>query len=315
MHDQGYKQLFAHAELVSDLLQGFVHEAWTEQIDYATLERVNGSYVTDDLREREDDIIWRVRLNDSWLYVYLLIEFQSGNDPWMALRVMVYTGLLYQDLIKTGAVATPAKLPPVFPIVIYNGAGRWRAARELADLIETLPPSLARYRPSQCYFLLDEGRVGEDELAGADNTFGELIRIESGPGPQDMRRIVERLGQRLQHPRHDSLRRAIVVWLNRVVFKHLLRGENIPEINNLEELKIMFGAGVIPWTERWKQEGQEQGQQQGGGDVLRRQLTRRFGPLPQWAEDRLTHAELQQLETWADKVLDAQTLEAVFDES
>ena len=37
-------------------------------------------------------IIWRVRVAGEWLYVYLLIEFQSRIDPWMAVRVMVYTG-------------------------------------------------------------------------------------------------------------------------------------------------------------------------------------------------------------------------------
>jgi hypothetical protein len=32
--------------------------------------------------------------------VYLLLEFQSTVDPFMAVRIMVYLGLLYQDLIK-----------------------------------------------------------------------------------------------------------------------------------------------------------------------------------------------------------------------
>jgi hypothetical protein len=46
--------------------------------------------------------------------------------------------------------------------------------------------------------------------------------------------------------------------------------------------------------------------------VLRRQLARRFGSLPEWTEERLTHADLTQIEAWADRVLDADTLEAVF---
>ena len=47
---------------------------------YQTLEKVNGSYVTDDLRDRADDIIWRVKRQDDWLYIKLLIEFQSQVD-------------------------------------------------------------------------------------------------------------------------------------------------------------------------------------------------------------------------------------------
>jgi len=61
-------------------------------------------------------------------------------------------------------------------------------------------------------------------------------------------------------------------------------------------------------AERWVEEGLQQGEAQ----VLRRQLNRRFGALPEWAEERLTQAELTQLEIWADRVLDADTLDAVF---
>lgn len=105
-HDSNYKQIFSHPEMIIDLLQGFVREEWTSQIDFSTLEKVNNSYVSEELLQREDDIIWRVKTEESWLYIYLLIEFQSTNDPWMALRIMVYTGLLYQDLIKSGAVSS-----------------------------------------------------------------------------------------------------------------------------------------------------------------------------------------------------------------
>ncbi len=69
-HDQGYKQLFSHPELVRDLLLGFVREEWVQELDLDTLERVNGSYISDDLRERENDIIWRVRMGSSWVYIY-----------------------------------------------------------------------------------------------------------------------------------------------------------------------------------------------------------------------------------------------------
>ncbi len=42
----------------------------------------------------------------------------------MAVRVMVYLGLLYQDLIKTKQLARTGRLPPVLPVVLYNGTPR-----------------------------------------------------------------------------------------------------------------------------------------------------------------------------------------------
>ena len=64
--------------------------------------------------------------------------------------------------------------------------------------------------------------------------------------------------------------------------------------------------------ERGRQEGLQQGLQQGEATVLRRLLTRRFGPLPLWAEERLAQASLQELERWADRVLEAQQLDEIF---
>ena len=89
--------------MVADLLRGFVHEPWVGQLDLSSLEPVSGSYVSDNLREREEDIVWRARRGDGWIYVYLLLEFQSTVDRYMAVRLLTYVGLLYQDLIKAGA--------------------------------------------------------------------------------------------------------------------------------------------------------------------------------------------------------------------
>ena len=76
-HDHAYKLLFSEPEIITDLLQGFVHEDWVAELDFSTLEKVSGSYVSDDLRAREDDVIWRVKYQQSWIYVYLLIEFMN----------------------------------------------------------------------------------------------------------------------------------------------------------------------------------------------------------------------------------------------
>jgi len=60
-----------------------------------------------------------------------------------------------------------------------------------------------------------------------------------------------------------------------------------------------------------ERKGLEKGEQTGRQTVLRRQLTRRFGPLPQWAEARIAKARSAELLDWADRVLDAATLEDV----
>jgi hypothetical protein len=89
--------------MVADLIRGFVREQWVEELDFSTLERVSEMRGSHDLREREDDMIWRLRWGGRWLYVYLLLEFRSRVDRFMAVRLLTYVGLLYQDLDAGGA--------------------------------------------------------------------------------------------------------------------------------------------------------------------------------------------------------------------
>ena len=69
-HDTGYKLLFSTPELVRDLILGFVPDEWLHRLDYSTLERVPGSYVTEDFSNRADDIVWRVKVGGEWVYLY-----------------------------------------------------------------------------------------------------------------------------------------------------------------------------------------------------------------------------------------------------
>ena len=140
-HDSSYKFLFSNPELVRDLIMGFIPDEWLHSLDYSTLEKMPCSYITDDFRERADDIVWRVKVQGDWVYLYILIEFQSRVDKYMALRMMVYVGLLYQDLIKEGHVK--GLLPPILPIVLYNGNRTWTAKTAYSG--PKLPPI-----PAEC---------------------------------------------------------------------------------------------------------------------------------------------------------------------
>jgi predicted transposase YdaD len=262
-YDASYKALFSHPEMMADLLAGFVAEPWVQEVDFTTLEPVRGSYVSDDLRKREDDLVWRVRLRESWLYVYLLLEFQSRVDRFMAVRVMTYVGLLYQDLIRRKELAPGLRLPPVVPLVLYNGLPRWRAAAEVAELVAVGPGGLAAYRPQMRYLLIDEGAQLTEALPLMRNLVAALFRLEHSRQPEDVRRVVETLIEWLAAPEQMELRRAFTVWLKRVLLPARLHGVEVPEVADLQEVRSMLAERVIEWTRDWKQQGLEEGRQEG----------------------------------------------------
>ena len=79
------------------MLRGFAAPGWSDSLDFATLEKLPSEFVSEDLRRRCGDGAWRVRFRDEWLYVPARVPVHCRH---MALRILVYTGLLYQDLIR-----------------------------------------------------------------------------------------------------------------------------------------------------------------------------------------------------------------------
>ena len=63
----------------------------------------------------------------------------------------------------------------------------------------------------------------------------------------------------------------------------------------------------------WK-DGELEGELKGGRIFLERLLTRRFGSLPDWGRDQLVGANLDQLDRWAERALEADSIQAVLSE-
>ena len=60
--------------------------------------------------------------------------------------------------------------------------------------------------------------------------------------------------------------------------------------------------------------GEAKGETLGKANSLKRLLRRRFGPLSNWAGERIDKASSEQLDTWLDQVLDADRLDALIDQ-
>jgi len=321
-HDASYKHLFSSPKVVQHLVEGFIPDDWMKRLDFTTLEKVPASYVSDDLRERADDVLWRVKTGEDWLYLYFLIEFQSSVDPWMAVRMLTYVGLLYQDLIKGGRVQGK-KLPPVLPIVFYTGEERWSAPTDLAELLPEHPPGiLGNYLPRLAYFLVDENAYSDEVLASLQNAVAATIRLKRQETAEDIARLGAAM--RAWFAGDPELQRILALWIREYLLRDLKPELDVPESYDLGEVTMQFAERIKEQMKQREQSALQQGLQkglqqglqkgvlQGEALALQRMLTRRFGPLPGWVQQRLQHATPDELETWLDRVLDASCLEDVF---
>jgi hypothetical protein len=319
-HDRSFRLLFSQPRLIEDLIRRFIGhgEPWVDDLDFSTLERVSTAHVSDDLKSRDGDVGWRVRFRNAPVIIYLLIEFQSESQRFMALRESVYLGLFYQQILKQGGLTPEGLLPLVLSIVVYNGKARWLAPRELAELIRGIEGPLAAYVPRQWYRLIEMEAYEEAELQGS-NLVALLIRLERGRSRDELSLVIRDLADAVAGPDEGGLRRAFVVWIRRVLLAG--RGEkDIPELVDLEDFRTMLLETVEEWNreieargvEKGLEQGRRAGLEQGRRDLLLRQLEIKFGTLDERTRTRVSGADAQRLLKWGERVLSAERLSDVF---
>ncbi len=166
------------------------------------------------------------------------------------------------------------------------------------------------------YFILDEGRLSDAELALPGNLVAALFKLENSREPADILNLLEVLISWLQGSDYSELNDAFLAWLKPMLVRTQFPEEQLQSIDDLYEVQTMLAERMQAWTQEWKQQGHEEGREEGELYSLRRtlkkQLTVRFGALPEWIDQRIEQAEQPQLDQWLEQVLEASSLGALF---
>ena len=299
-------------------MREFVPEALAAGLDFSGLQRVNPKFHSSRRsgRRREGDVIWRLPTREGAdIYFYLLIEFQSKNDWWMAVRAQIYQGLLWQQVIAEKGLKAGARLPPLLLLVLYNGVRRWKAATDIRELIALAPDSpLWPWQPQVRYYLLEMGAFPKDDLARRTSVAALLFRLEQPPSSEELKELVgEVVGWFRQHPDYADLRRLFTELVHRT-FIELAVTEPIPE--DLLEMKTNLERLGKTWKRQWLAEGRAEGKAEGilegKAETLVCLLAERFGTVTPSLHERISGANLATLECWLKRVIAAPDLLSVF---
>ena len=319
-HDLGYRALFAHPEMVRELVTGFTPFKLLDGVALSAFERVNADYVSERPSARHGDVVWRIRLGDHVLDVVILLEFQSGVDRCMALRMQTYVGLLCQDLVKRHQLSPGLLLPPVLPLVFYNGVPRWSAPLDLTELLTAPPAELAALQPSQRYALIDQWRLDRAALDANDDLLALLFRIELSRFPDVLTTQVPALKTWFRTTPLTSLRTSVSAWWKALLARKTANTQ-LFNLDSAEEGDMDMDLATLTWDEQMQhlsfQKGCAQGIEEGQAAlrrVLGSLLRGRFGKLPEPVAERIDQASQAQLEQWCERSLAAPSLSAVFDE-
>ena len=261
IHDSGYKVLFSNRTIFRQLMESFVDQPWVKQLDFDRAERIDKSFIDEAYQERESDLIYRIPLGEEEVYIYVLLEFQSTVDRLMALRVLNYVVNFYMDLTRNRT--NLQKLPAVFPIVLYNGEGRWTAATDIADLIEAVP-GLGEYALHFRYFNLVENDLSQERLLKIGNIVSTLFLAETR---YEYRRLLAELIALFEREEDKQAASLLVNWFRQMTLHNRIRREDYAQLyeayRSTEEVNSVFSTTVEKQRQEWREEGLEEGREKG----------------------------------------------------
>jgi hypothetical protein len=173
--------------MVRQLLETCVDEEWVRELEIEGLEPLPTNLVDERLMRRQCDLLLRARLRGRDVYVLILLEFQSSPDRFMALRLATYVCLVWLSLVERSRADTDSptlrELPPVFPVVLYNGERAWNAPRRLEELVADAElGNLQAYVPRFTHHLIEERAFPLERLEEARNLITALFTLEGAVG-------------------------------------------------------------------------------------------------------------------------------------
>ena len=326
-HDHLFKAVFGQASQASEWLPTVTPRMVRDRVSWSTLKVLPGSFVDESLSERETDLLFSCEWEDGRpCLFYVLLEHQSTRDDRMPWRMLRYLVRIWESWERDHPEWEA--LPLILPLVVYHGQRAWGAVPFflLIDFPSGTTDAMRRYVPDFEFELFDLSRVHNEELEGPALAQMALRLLKHYDRRFDLWPDFFQWGELLNDVAHQSGPDAL-----RRIFSYLVQvNDDFPDTNDFRDFlrehlddpndqEILMNAAQ-KLHERGKKEGIEQGIKQGVERSLGRQrsflmklLEKKFGDLPADARERVVSADQDRLERWTEGLLEAESLQQVFD--
>ena len=164
-HDLMVRAVLSDLTEAVSFLQTHLSEEVGQGLNWSTLKLVEGSFIDEDLRESEADLLYEVEhvSGNASFWLYVLLEHQSTPDRWMRFRLLKYCCRIWDQSFRDQP--DQRELRPIVPLVFYQGQRSWSYSSEFADLFaESVRnwPGVPRFS----HGLIDQSGMKPEEVQG-----------------------------------------------------------------------------------------------------------------------------------------------------
>jgi len=328
LHNNLVRFFLRRPEQISAFLRAVLPAAVQAELNLVVVRDAAENFVDDNLSSREADILCTVELHEPHsggeAVAYVLIEHQSQADPAMAYRLFRYVADIWSRHKRDEAGSVV--LPPVIPVVLFHGERPWHASRDVCGLVggsRALVRALSPHMPGFSYLLEDLTIESDEDII---RRFGDkkvqlmLLLLRHGRSP-------EPIGPKL-HEWLNLMRRVRSTpdgrQYSRAVLEYLYSVRERAEWRNIDEVASLLGPEerkiAVTIAETLRAEGRAEGEVRGRAEgevkgrvaTLCKLLKLKFGDVSEQALERLEHASPAELDLWTGRILEAKSLEELF---
>jgi len=159
IHDRFTKTLLSNKEMAIAFIEAYLPKEINEIIDAQSLEYVDTSYISNEMKTAFSDLVMSVSLkNGTKIKLCFLLEHKSYIDPQAAFQILEYIGLAYQNQRKK-----KDEIELIVPILYYNGLDKWEY-QPLHKLFSHYPESVQKYIPNFHTEFIDLRAIGLNNI-------------------------------------------------------------------------------------------------------------------------------------------------------
>ena len=334
--DRSARWLFQDKENVRGLVEIVAGEL-VELIDFSQLSQINRSFIPDNLREQESDLVFSVpsrsKSETDELLIYILIEHQSTVDSTMGFRVLFYMIQIWdsqrREWESNNVPKSQWRFRSILPILFYTGEQRWNTPLTLNAIMD-IPDLFSRFVPKFDILFLSVKETDESDLTKTDHPLGWLLTVlQKEHANKEVIRTalieamshINALGAEQAQQRCRAISYLLLLILHRRPAEEheelsTLVDQHIEQPSDREEVGIMAQTMAEHLIERGKAQGIEQGIEQGETrakqEALLKLIRFQFDSVPESVINQITLIQSHsRLDSLFERVLTAQTLDEI----
>ena len=252
-HNNFFEAMLSNKEVVTDFLKIHLPEDIQTKLDFNSIRPEKNTFVSDELRKSETDVLFSVELDGKPSYVYCLIEHQSTPDIKMPIRLHKYMLSAMEwhlDMKEEGSI------PVIIPLVIYNSSIPWNYPTGVVSMFDREQRDLVENVLVNDFKLINLYEIDDDEIMR--HNWASLLELSLKWAREcDIIELLEKFKPFLLMACKDN-KKIFFATLNYLVDVGEADKDKLIEYCK-QNLTNDEGA-IMTVAEQWKEEGREEGE-------------------------------------------------------